>query len=117
QHTAPRAQRPEPARVLAGAARVAAEAYLAGHGGPVGMVVLVKQVGRLVDTIHAAHTETGRAVQARQALTARRDMLDWLRHTTQQATALDPERAQGPQASRVVTETTRQRGADDERGR
>ncbi|MGH3589626.1 MAG: relaxase/mobilization nuclease domain-containing protein [Pseudonocardiaceae bacterium] len=117
QRTAPRAQRPEPARVLAGAARVAAEAYLAGHGGPVGMVVLVKQVGRLVDTIHAAHTETGRAVQARQALTARRDMLDWLRHTTQQATALDPERAQGPQASRVVTETTPQRGADDERGR
>jgi len=114
---ADRARRPEPARVLAGAARVAAEASLAGHGGPVGVVVLVQQVGRLVDTIHHAHTETGRAVQARQALAARRDMLDWLRHTTQQSTALNPEQQQVPQASRVVTETTRERGAADERGR
>lgn len=117
----PSARRPEPARVLAGAARVAAEASLAGHGGPVGVAVLVQQVGRLVDTLHEAHAATGRAVQARQALTARREMLDWLRQTTQQSTqqvtTLDPTRGQGPQASRVVTETTRQRGAVDERGR
>jgi hypothetical protein len=117
ERTAPRAVRPEPARVLAGAARVAAEAYLAGHGGPVGVVVLVQQVGRLVDTIHTAHTETGRAVQARQALEARRNMLDWLTQSTQQAGALNPERQQVPQANRVITETTRQRGAADERGR
>jgi hypothetical protein len=116
-HSGPRARRPEPARVLAGAARVAAEASLTAQGGPAGVMVLVQQLGRLVDTIHHAHTEAGRAVQARQALMASRDMLDWLRQTTGQASTLDPSRQQGPQVSRVVTETTRQRGAADERGR
>jgi hypothetical protein len=117
ERTAPRAVRPEPARVLAGAARVAAEAFLAGHGGPVGAVVLVRQVGRLVDTIRDAHTATGRAVQARQALLARANMLDWLRHTTAHTTEPDPQHYQVPQATTVVTETTRQKGAQDERGR
>jgi MobA/VirD2-like, nuclease domain len=120
-YVGPRARRPAPARVLAGAARVAAEASLAAQGGPAGVMVLVQQVGRLVDTIHDAHAASGRAVQARQALMASRDMLDWLRKTTpqsiQQASTLDPTQQQGPQASRVVTETTRQRGAVDERGR
>jgi hypothetical protein len=117
----PPARRPEPARVLAGAARVAADAYLAGQGGPVGVMVLMQQVGRLVDTIHQAHDDTGRAVQARQALSARREMLDWLRQSTQgsmpRVSTLAPAREHGPSASRVVTETTRQRGALDERGR
>lgn len=120
-HAGPRARRVEPARVLAGAARIAAEASLAAQGGPVGVVVLVQQVGRLVDAIHDAHAASGRAVQARQALTAQRDMLNWLRQATQQGTqhltALGAQRGQGTQASRVVTETTRGRGAADERGR
>jgi len=116
ERTAPRPRRPEPARVLAGAARVAAEAYLAAQGGPAAAVVLVAQVGRLVDTIHDAHAATSRLAQARHALTARQGMLDWLRQTTQQASTLHPERQQVPQASRVVTDTTRQQGADHERG-
>jgi len=116
ERAAPRARRPQPARVLAGAARVAAEAYLAAQGGPAAVMVLVQQVGRLVDTIQEAHAATGRLVQARQALSARHDMLDWLRQTTRQASALDAERQPGPQASRVVTETTRTLGADHERG-
>ena len=82
-----------------------------------GAAVLVAQVGRLVDSIHEAHTATGRAVQARQALVARASMLDWLRDTTAHTPEMGPERHQVPRATTVVTETTRQRGAADERGR
>lgn len=64
---------------LAGVARVCADAALSAQGGPIAMASLAMQLGRLVQASQTAHAASGRAVEARYAAEASRELLQFVR--------------------------------------
>lgn len=79
EHGNPRGERAPQVSALAGAARVATDAWIAGQGGAVGAAQLVSQLQRLTGNIEQAHKAAGRAERAEHAKTASEQMLAYIR--------------------------------------
>lgn len=88
-----RVQRRAESAPLAGVARVCTDAVLVKQGGPVAMAGLAMQLGRLVQESHTAHVEAGRAVEARYAAEASKELLEFVRTSPSPTTGVERARS------------------------
>lgn len=115
-----RSRRSPESAPLAGIARVCTDAALASQGGPVAMAGLAMQLGRLVQVSQTAHAEAGRAVEARYAAEASRELLEFVRQSPSPSGAdrargeRDAEHTQGRDQG-VVARPSLNEGKRDER--
>lgn len=110
EHGQPRGRRCPQVSRMAGAARVATDVWIAGHGGATGVAQLVSQLQRLTEAIGQAHAAAGRAAHAAAAETAARQMRDYLRGVN----VADPTRPTGAVPAHIRSEPGR---SEHERGR